>query len=156
MKNGFHCKETLLASQINFILHFNDKTALFLTLKTWLPINHLTEKNIPVIFMKNPRVSRFNPRMQICEARTATWWIHKGKSHKNLFQRKMYWNKQHINWLLEAKKPFLFHCVRENKKHDHVKINYHTQQNKFQDQTRFWKTFPWIMKHEIDNKLSFK
>ena len=36
----------LLASQINFILHYNDKTDLLLTLKTWVPINHLTERSI--------------------------------------------------------------------------------------------------------------
>ena len=54
----------LLATQLNFILHYNDKTDIFLRLKTWLPITHVRKKKF-----LSPRISHFNVHMQICKAR---------------------------------------------------------------------------------------
>ena len=48
--------EILLASQIDFVLPYSDKTDLFLSFNTWLLINHACVRK-----KKNIRVSHFNP-----------------------------------------------------------------------------------------------
>ena len=68
------------------------------------------------------------------------WWIHKG----HLSQQKI--ETSNI-FAIRGKKPFLFHCVRENP----IVSNYHTQQNKFQDQTLSWRTYS--LNNEAQNRL---
>ena len=87
------------------------------------------KEDIPVIFIKNPRVSHFNPH---CKFTQHNEFTKAGKFHKNLSSERF----------IETNNIFApIHCVRENKKSNRVKINYHTQQNKFQDQTLSWRTF---------------
>ena len=82
------------------------------------------------------------------------------KSHKDLFQRKILL-KQTTNLLLEAKKPFLFYCVRKNKKpnpgqnlrtiRDEINFSPEFRIKPFSEES-----FSLIMKEKMDQKLSVK
>ena len=51
---------------------------------------------------------------------------------------------------IRGTKPFLFHCMCENKRPNHVKLPYTTKQN-FRIKLFPEEPFPWIMKHKIHN-----